>query len=83
MKVQDFDLPELCQIGPEKLPFVYAVTSRGGFAAKAHVCFTELWLVGGVGRPVSRLALVARVQTDVETHSSGERGVARTAGGVG
>jgi hypothetical protein len=39
MRAEDFEAPGFCQICREDLASVYVVISRGGYTAKAHVCF--------------------------------------------
>jgi hypothetical protein len=79
MRVEDFELPGLCQICGEDLASVYVVISRARFTAKAHVCFEcfgELEECGGEWvEPVSLQEFKETVETD---GSSEERGVLNT-----
>jgi len=86
MKVEDFELPGLCQICMGDLASVYVVITRAMFTAKAHVCFEcfgELEECGGRWvEPVSMQEFQETVETD---HSSADCEVQSTelrSGGV-
>jgi hypothetical protein len=76
MKVEDFELPGLCQICMEDLASVYVVITRAMFTAKANVCFEcygELEECGGRWvEPVSMQEFQEAVETD---HASADFGV--------
>ena len=85
MKVEDFELPGLCQVCMGDLASVYVVIMRARFTAKAHVCFecfAELEECGGPWvEPVSMQEFNETVETDhsdcevpsVEASSEGVR----------
>jgi hypothetical protein len=72
MRVEDFELPELCQLCRGDLASVYVVVTRATFTAKAHVCFSCFGELEECGRPCVEPVSLQEFQETVETDESSE-----------